>query len=365
LVAVYDARIADAVGNPAGIGPGYLVLEFVDGPSLAERLNHDDAMSPTEVAGIGVAIASALDVVHAGGLVHRDIKPGNILLTHNGEPKLSDFGIARALHAERVTSSADVLGTAPYLSPEQARGRDVGPATDIYALGLVLLECLTGHREYPGPAVEAAVARLLRDPVIPDTLPPPWPALLRTMTSAQPETRPTAADVAATLAGDHHTSTARPTPTDKRHTPPAAPTLVDAGPDRARLPPAEPARGHRRRIKALILTGAVIGTLAVAALLAVTAAQDQPTNPSPDAGEPVSSTTAPTPAGTVTVGQPVVPVTVTSPPPETEPPTTTSQQVAQTANTDPENTGRNNGNGGNGGNGNTGGNGNGNGRNGG
>ncbi len=99
-------------------------------------------------------------MVHARGLVHRDIKPGNILLTATGEPKLSDFGIARALHAERVTSSADVLGTAPYLSPEQARGRDVGPATDIYALGLVLLECLTGHREYPGPAVEAAVARL-------------------------------------------------------------------------------------------------------------------------------------------------------------------------------------------------------------
>jgi serine/threonine protein kinase len=366
LVAVYDARMADAEVNPDGIGPGYLVLEFVDGPSLAERLNHKP-MIPADVAVIGVAVASALDVVHAKGLVHRDIKPGNILLTATGEPKLSDFGIARALHAERVTSSADVLGTAPYLSPEQARGRDVGPATDIYALGLVLLECLTGHREYPGPAVEAAVARLFRDPVIPDTLPPPWPGLLRTMTSAEPETRPTAAVVAATLAGDHRTSTAGPTDGDthrQRHTPSAAPTLVDAGPDSALV---EPACGHRRRIKALILAGAVIGSLAVAALLGVTTAQDQPTNPGPDAGEPVGSTTAPSPAGTVTVGQPVVLVTVTSPPPESTPtePPPPSQQIAQTTNADPENTGSDNGSGinGNGNNGNGNGN-NGNGNNG-
>ncbi len=233
LVAVFDARMADVLGTRLGSDPGYLVLEFVDGPSLAERLNRD-ALSHAEVVGIGGAIASALDLVHARGLVHRDIKPGNILLTPTGEPKLSDFGIARALHAEPLTSSADVLGTAPYLSPEQARGGDVGPATDIYALGLVLLECLTGHREYPGPAVEAAVARLLRNPVIPDTLTPPWPDLLRAMTSAQPETRPTAADVAAILAGEHHSNVAGTPDGDSHqrlHTPSAAPpTIVDAVP---------------------------------------------------------------------------------------------------------------------------------------
>jgi serine/threonine protein kinase len=124
LVAVYDGRMRDAE-DAASIGTGYLVLEFVDGPSLADRLNQD-TMSPAEVADVGAAIASALHVVHGAGLVHRDIKPGNILLTSTGQPKLSDFGIARALHAERIASSADVLGTAPYLSPEQARGRDVG-----------------------------------------------------------------------------------------------------------------------------------------------------------------------------------------------------------------------------------------------
>src|SRR6478735_1708668 len=184
LVAVYDARMAGDAEEPADLG--YLVLEFMGGPSLGARL-HYDLMNPTEVATIGMAIASALAVVHSAGLVHRDIKPGNILLSTTGEPKLSDFGIARVLRAERITHSADVLGTAPYLSPEQASGGEISAATDIYALGLVLLECLTGHREFPGSAVEAAVARLFRDPVIPPTLPPPWPELLRAMTSARPE----------------------------------------------------------------------------------------------------------------------------------------------------------------------------------
>ncbi len=333
LVAVFDARMAGVLGTGSGIDPGYLVLEFVDGPSLAERLNHD-AMSPTEVADIGSGIASALDLLHARGLVHRDIKPGNILLTPTGEPKLSDFGIARALHAEPLTSSADVLGTAPYLSPEQARGGDVGPATDIYALGLVLLECLTGRREYPGLAVEAAVARLHRNPVIPDALTPPWPDLLRAMTSAQPETRPAAESVAAVLAGDHPIRVAR-APDGANHQllnmPFAAPpTVVDAGP--APVPPsrAGPVRRRRQRVRAVILTGAAIGSLAVAALLAGAAARDATTNPSPDAGEPVSNTAASTP-GTVTVEQPVVVVTVTNPSPEPTaiaPPPPRSQQIA-------------------------------------
>ena len=251
LVAVYDARMADTVGAPADGGPAYLVLEFVDGPSLATRLGHHGAMSPADVARLGIAVASALDVVHASGLVHRDIKPGNILLNHAGDAKLSDFGIARALRAERITGSADVLGTAPYLSPEQARGSDVGPASDVYALGLVLLECLTGQREYPGPAVESAVARLHRDPVIPDALQPPWPELLRRMTSGQPETRPTAADVAAALAGGDYPRTVQSADGDgnttKRYISSAPSTLVGAVPD-AEQPTVGITGGHRRRL---------------------------------------------------------------------------------------------------------------------
>ena len=373
LVAVYDAQMADALGNPADGGPAYLVLEFVDGPSLARRISDDGAMSPAEVAGIGIAVASALDVVHASGLVHRDIKPGNILLTRAGDAKLSDFGIARALRAERITGSADVLGTAPYLSPEQARGSDVGPASDVYALGLVLLECLTGQREYPGPAVESAVARLLRDPVIPASLRPPWPDLLRAMTSSQPEIRPTAADVAATLAGGDYPHRIESADGDatQRDVISALSTLVGADPHPEQPAGAGTTRGHRRRLTTLIVTGVAIGSLAVAALVAATAAQDQPVTPSPDAGTTVSSTRASTPAETITVGQPAVVVIVTNPSadsPATQPLPPINEHVTQTVNSSPEQTvsdnnpgGNGNGNGGGNGNGNGGGNGNGNG----
>jgi serine/threonine protein kinase len=368
LVAVYDARMADAVGAPVDGGPAYLVLEFVDGPSLAKRLGHDGAMSPADVARLGIAVASALDVVHASGLVHRDIKPGNILLNHAGDAKLSDFGIARALRAERITGSADVLGTAPYLSPEQARGSDVGPASDVYALGLVLLECLTGQREYPGPAVESAVARLHRDPVIPAALQPPWPELLRTMTSGQPETRPTAADVAAALAGGDYPRTVQSADDDghttTRYISSAPSTLVGAVPDAEQATTAAGiTRGHRRRLTTLIVTGVAIGSLAVAALVAASTAQDHPVTPSPDTGKPVTSTSAYTQAETNTVGQPAVVVTVTNSPADsaaTGPLPTISEHVTQTVNSLPEQTVPDNNPGGNG-NGNGGGNGNGNG----
>ncbi len=196
LVMVYDAKIGATTNDPNTpvSGPealSYLVMELVQGGTLADRIK-PGGLPPAEVAGIGAAVAGALAAVHRLGMVHRDIKPANILMSTTGEAKLSDFGIARDLEAEHLTAAADVIGTAAYLSPEQARGADVGPPTDIYALGLVLLECLTGRREFPGKAVESAMARLLRDPVIPADLPMPWPPLLRAMTQSDPRLRPTA-----------------------------------------------------------------------------------------------------------------------------------------------------------------------------
>jgi serine/threonine protein kinase len=206
LLSVYDARFGDspvAGAPPASTDEAaltYKVMELVDGGTLANRIV-PNGMPSGEVARVGAAAASGLAAVHQFGLVHRDIRPANILLSAAGEVKLSDFGFARELEAGRIASTADVAGSTAFLSPEQARGAVIGPPSDVYSLGLVLLECLTGHREYPGAAVESAIARLTRNPVVPDYLPGSWPALLRAMTAPDPAQRPTAAQVAATLAG--------------------------------------------------------------------------------------------------------------------------------------------------------------------
>ncbi|MGB8649358.1 MAG: serine/threonine-protein kinase, partial [Mycobacteriales bacterium] len=191
LVQVYDAG-TDTSGRP------WVVMEFVEGETLADAIRRGP-LPVRRITEIGLAVAEALDHVHAQGLVHRDIKPANVLIGRAGKVKLTDFGIARLVDAAKVTSTGLMVGTASYLAPEQVAGETVGPATDVYALGLVLLEALTGKREYDGPAVEAAMARLHRAPVLPPTLPDGWAALLEAMTARSPLERPTAAQVARVL----------------------------------------------------------------------------------------------------------------------------------------------------------------------
>jgi len=193
LVQVYDAG-TDGAGRP------WVVMEFVEGRTLADGIR-SGPQATQRIGEIGLAVAQALDHVHSRGLVHRDVKPANVLLGSDGAVKLTDFGIARLVDSARVTSTGLMVGTASYLSPEQVQGNDVGPATDVYALGLLLLEALTGVRQYDGPAVEAAMARLSRDPDVPATLGPTWVPLLQAMTTRHPEDRPTAAEVANALRG--------------------------------------------------------------------------------------------------------------------------------------------------------------------
>ena len=183
LVAMYDAGTWE--------GCPYLVMELIDGPTLTAE---------ADLRVVGAEIAGALAYVHARGVIHRDVKPANILLSPSGA-KLTDFGIARVIDGARHTGTGLTVGTAPFLAPEQVTGDPVTPATDIYALGLVLLELLTGVREYVGAPVEAALARLHRTPHIPAELGEPWPGLLAAMTARVPSMRPTAAEVAEVLRG--------------------------------------------------------------------------------------------------------------------------------------------------------------------
>ena len=196
LVTLHDAHL-----DAAGTEPTYLIMELVDGPDLRTTLDHGPLLGEI-VAAITTDIAEALVTVHSLGLVHRDVKPANILLQPTGLPtprfraKLADFGIAHLLGADRLTAAGAVVGTAAYLSPEQATGAEIGPAADVYALGLVILESLTGRRVYPGSVVEAMTARAALDPAVPDDLPPEWVTLLTWMTARDPEDRPTAMEVA-------------------------------------------------------------------------------------------------------------------------------------------------------------------------
>lgn len=200
LVTLFDAGIDTRI--PDEPRP-FLTMELVEGQDLRSRIRHS-TVPLDELAVIGAGIADALAYVHGLGIIHRDIKPGNILLVQirPGEPlrpKLTDFGIARIVDSTRLTATGTMVGTAAYLSPEQALGQPLAPSTDIYSLGLVLLECIKGTVEYPGSAVESAVARLHRAPEIPEDLPSEWADLIRSMTAIEPLERPHAADIETAL----------------------------------------------------------------------------------------------------------------------------------------------------------------------
>ena len=181
IVQLFDAGEHD--GSP------YLVLERVTGGTLAGEMD-GGPMEPRRVAALGEQLASALSHSHAAGIVHRDVKPTNVLLTGDGSVRLADFGIAVTATATRLTVAGTIAGSAGYVSPEQVLGSGAGPASDIYALGLVLLECLTGAPPWSGTTVEVALARISSDPYIPPDLPSGWQPLLAGMTARNPEDRP-------------------------------------------------------------------------------------------------------------------------------------------------------------------------------
>lgn len=201
LVTVHDAGMHK---DPEGRTAGYLVMEFVDGEDLRHLLQRG-ALPADVVAQLGADMADALAYIHSEGVIHRDVKPANILLFYSSDhgtrlyPKLTDFGIARVVEAASATAVGATIGTANYLSPEQAKGDPLDRRSDIYSLGLVLLECLLGEKSFPGPVVEAALARLLRDPDVPDSLGSDWVRLLRQMTARDPLLRPDAHEVALRL----------------------------------------------------------------------------------------------------------------------------------------------------------------------
>ncbi|MDQ1082350.1 MULTISPECIES: serine/threonine-protein kinase [Microbacterium] len=173
-------------------GSAFLVMELVPGEALSTILERDGSLSTDKTLDIVAQTAAALQAAHAAGLVHRDIKPGNLLITPDGRVKITDFGIARIADQVPLTATGQVMGTVQYLSPEQASGHPASPATDTYSLGIVAYECLAGKRPFTGESqVAIAMAQINEQPApLPATVPVPVQNLVMAMIAKKPEDRP-------------------------------------------------------------------------------------------------------------------------------------------------------------------------------
>lgn len=173
-------------------GSAYLVMELVPGQPLSSIIEHEQVLSPDRTLSMIAQTARALSAAHVQGLVHRDVKPGNLLITPDGRVKVTDFGIARLADQVPLTQTGQVMGTAQYLAPEQATGQTATGASDIYALGVIGYECLTGHRPFSGESQIAIALAQVNDapPPLPETLPKPVRALLMSMLAKDPKNRP-------------------------------------------------------------------------------------------------------------------------------------------------------------------------------
>ncbi len=171
IVSVYDYG-TDEEGETQ-----FIVMQLVDGEDLASLLHARGSLSVDDSVRVAIDVASALEAAHRRGIVHRDVKPGNILITEGGEVKVTDFGIARAVSEASMTVTGTTLGSVHYFSPEQARGDEVTGASDVYALGIVLYEMLTGRRPFEADsAAGVALKRLNEDPLPPTAHRPDLPA---------------------------------------------------------------------------------------------------------------------------------------------------------------------------------------------
>ncbi|GHE09749.1 serine/threonine-protein kinase [Klenkia taihuensis] len=276
VAAVYDYGETGADGEQLA----WLVMELVEGEPLSALRRREGALDADRVVDLLRQAASGLAAAHAAGVVHRDVKPGNLLVRPDGSLTITDFGIAWSAASVSLTGTGEVIGTAHYLSPEQAQGRQATAASDVYGLGMVGYELLTGRRAFPGDSPVAVVVQQIHEEPepLPDTVPAGVRQLLAAMLTKDPAQR--LADGAAVLA--------------------AVERLVERGlgPATEKLPPARhrraaaPRAGRRRRV--LLGTGAAAGLAGVLAAGALLLGGTEGT-PAAEAAPATGSAAVPTP----------------------------------------------------------------------
>jgi eukaryotic-like serine/threonine-protein kinase len=252
IVTVFDVGEAD--------GCPFIVMELVMGRTLEERLRREGAMSANDVLAVARQVCAGLEHAHASGLVHRDLKPGNLIEREDGTVKIADFGIARAVEGTELTETGTIVGTAAYLAPEQAEAGVVTPATDLFALGVVLYELLTGRQPWKVESLAAlAGRRQAPPPELPADTPPGLRTAIERCLRPDPENRPSSAAEVARLLDDREEDA----------------TVV--------LPRAAPRRRSRGQRAPLLGIAAGVLLLALVVLGVVLGTGDDPTQPKPPA----------------------------------------------------------------------------------
>ena len=201
VAAVYDVGERDATDGSGHPRP-FLVMELVEGQPLSQLISADRDLDPGAVRDLMAQVGDALGAAHRAGIIHRDVKPANLIVTTAGQVKVTDFGIARAADGVGITRTGAVMGTPQYLSPEQAEGRQATSASDVYALGVVTFECLAGRRPFDAESPVATALAHIREPVppLPDRVPADLAAVVTRALSKNPDERyPDGAAFAAAL----------------------------------------------------------------------------------------------------------------------------------------------------------------------
>ncbi|MFQ2840262.1 serine/threonine-protein kinase [Mycobacterium sp. TY813] len=306
----YGESAMDGEGRTA-----YLVMELVNGEPLNSVLKRTGRLSLRHALDMLEQTGRALQIAHAAGLVHRDVKPGNILITPTGQVKITDFGIAKAVDAAPVTQTGMVMGTAQYIAPEQALGHDATPASDVYALGVVGYEVVSGKRPFTGDGALTVAMKHIKEPPppLPADLPPNVRELIEITLVKNPSQRyrsggPFADAVAAVRAGRRPPRPSQSPPPGRAAPaaiPSATPARIAPAPATRTTAPRRAAGGHRppaRRTfssgqRALLWAAGVLGALAIiiAVLIVINSKGDNQPSPPPTVTNTGSAEIGPAP----------------------------------------------------------------------